>query len=179
MLTLKSVEDELYDLRFYVQRNIRYHMRRGAFFLRWSRLTAFTGVMFGSAAVSTLMANADPRITAAAAILITFFSALDLVVGTGQQSWLHNDLRKRYLEIEGELMLVEEANLERSIKTFKARIRKIEADEPPTLPALELLARDDVIRALFPKKEADGMVCKLKWYQRATAQWINWDTSKA
>jgi hypothetical protein len=175
----ERIDREWYDLGFYVQRNIRYHMRRGAFFLRWGRFTAFVGVMFGSAAVSSLLADADPRLTAAAAVIVTLSSALDLVVGTGQQAWLHNDLRKRYLEIEGEMLLLAPAEQAERIREFKGRIRKIEADEPPTLPALELIARDDVIRALFPKDEADEQVCKLGWFKRATAQWVNWDTSDA
>ena len=173
------VDDEWYDLGFYVQRNIRYHIRRGAFFLRWNRFTAFMGLMFGSAAVSSMLADADPRITAAAAIVVTLSSAIDLVIGTGQQAWLHNDLRKRYLEIEGEMFLVSDQDKASNVRRFKALIRKIEADEPPPLPALELLARDDVIRANFPKEEADHEVCKLHWFKRLTAQWVSWDTSKA
>jgi hypothetical protein len=170
---------ELYNLGFYVQRNIRYHMRRGAFFLRWGRFTAFVGVIFGSAAVTSLVAGSNSYIVGSAALIVTFSSAVDLVVGTGQRAWLHNDLRKRYLDIEAEMLAEDQQTQESKIRQYKSRIRRIEADEPPTLPALELLARDDVIRSLYPKDQADQYLSKLGWIKRTTAQWFDWDTSKA
>lgn len=174
-----TLKIELHELSFYVQRNIRYHMRRGAFFLRWGRFTAFIGIIFGSAALTSLIAGASPFLTGAAALLVTAASAIDLVVGTGQRAWLHNDLRKRYLDIEAELLADDPASQASKIRSYKSRIRKIEADEPPTLPALEILARNDVIRATYPKEEADQYVSQIGWFKRATAQWFDWDTSDA
>lgn len=174
-----ELRNELHELNFYVQRNIRYHMRRGAFFLRWGRFTAFIGIIFGSAAVTSLLAGASPYVTGAAALMVTAASAIDLVVGTGQRAWLHNDLRKRYLDIEAEMFLDEPSSQAGKIRAYKSRIRRIEADEPPTLPALEILARNDVIRAMYPKEEADKSVSQLGWIKRTTAQWFDWDTSSA
>lgn len=172
-------ETELHELGFYVQRNIRYHMRRGSFFLRWSRFTAFVGVIFGSAAVTGLVATSSTVMVGIAALVVTLASAVDLVVGTGQRSWLHNDLRKRYLDIEAEMLAQDENSQISKLRDYKSRIRRIEADEPPTLPVLELLARNDVIRALYPKDKADLYVTHLGWLKRLTAQWYEWDTSEA
>lgn len=174
-----DIATEIHELEFYVQRNVRYHMRRGAFFLRWGRFTAFIGVVFGSATVTSLIAGSSPVLVGASALLVTVASSVDLVVGTGQRAWLHNDLRKRYLDIEAELLAEGQEISPVRLREFKSRIRRIEADEPPTLPALELLARDDVIRSLYPKEEADQYVSKLSWIKRATAQWFDWDTSNA
>jgi hypothetical protein len=178
MTDADKVEDELHELCFYVQRCIRYHMRRQSFFMRWSRFTAFVGVIFGSAAAASLLANAPPEITIAAALLVTFSSAIDLVIGTGQRAWLHADLRKAYLSIEEEIMAQGTPPPE-SMRTMRSRIRRIEADEPPTLPALELLARNDVIRAIHPREVATQYLSTIPWYMRITAQWIEWDTSSA
>lgn len=174
-----KLHTDLHELGFYAQRNVRYHMRRGAFFLRWSRFTAFVGVISGSAAVTSLIAGTGPYVTGAAALIVTLASAVDLVVGTGQRAWLHNDLRKRYLDIEAD-MLANEPNIDASgIREIRAKIRRIEADEPPTLPALEILARNDVIRAMYPKDVAEKHLSKLGWFKRTTAQWFDWDTSNA
>lgn len=178
MIDADKIDDDLHALTFYVQRCIRYHMRRSAFFMRWGRFTAFVGVVLGSAAAAALMSSAPKLITASCALLVTLASAVDLVVGTSQRAWLHNDLRKRYLEIEAEIV----ANYEPSaqwMRELHGRIRRIEADEPPTMPALELLARDDVIRSLYPREEAIEYLCKLHWFKRFTAHWFDWDTSKA
>lgn len=179
-MTLHEDEErELHALKFSVQKNIRYHMRRGAFFLKCGRFTSFIGVVFGSAALTSILAKADPWVISSAALTITLVSAIDLVAGTGQRAWLHNDLRKRYLEIEGDLLLEDPATLAQKIRHYNALLRRIEADEPPTMPALELLARDDVIRAIYDKPEAGKHLCKLPWIKRTTAQWFDWDTSNA
>lgn len=179
MADADDLKTELHELSFYVQRNIRYHMRRGAFFLRWGRFTAFIGIIFGSAAITSLLAGASTYVTGGAALLVTIASAVDLVVGTGQRAWLHNDLRKRYLDIEAEILADEPIPQALRLREYKSRIRRIEADEPPTLPALEILARNDVIRALYPKEEADLYVSQIGWFKRTTAQWFDWDTSSA
>lgn len=175
----ESLAEEIHKLEFYVQRNVRYHMRRGAFFLRWGRFTAFVGVIFGSATVTSLIAGTSPFMTGGAALLVTLASSIDLVVGTGQRAWLHNDIRKRYLDIEAELLASGSEVKPETLRAMKSKIRRIEADEPPTLPALELLARDDVIRSMYPKEEAAKHVSKLGWFKRTTAQWFDWDTSSA
>ncbi len=174
-----DIAEEIHELEFYVQRNVRYHMRRGAFFLRWGRFTAFVGVVFGSATVTSLIAGSSDILVGGSALLVTLASSVDLVVGTGQRAWLHNDLRKRYLDIEAELLASGVNTPADKIREMKSRIRRIEADEPPTLPALELLARDDVIRSMYSKEEAAKYVSKLGWFKRTTAQWFDWDTSKA
>ena len=179
MADADDLKTELHELSFYVQRNIRYHMRRGAFFLRWGRFTAFIGIIFGSAAITSLLAGASTYVTGAAALLVTISSAVDLVVGTGQRAWLHNDLRKRYLDIEAEMLADDPESQALRLREYRSRIRRIEADEPPTLPALEILARNDVIRALYPKEEADQHVSQIGWFKRTTAQWFDWDTSNA
>lgn|GEM_PF-3350158 len=69
-------------------------------------------------------------------------------------------------------------NLE-SMRTMRSRIRRIEADEPPTLPVLELLARNEVIRAIYSREEAAQYLSNIPWYMRWTAHWIEWDTSAA
>ncbi|WP_375738048.1 hypothetical protein [Pseudomonas boanensis] len=169
-------QDELHELRFYVRRNIRYHLRRFAFFTKWSRLTAFLGVLFGSAAAATLMAKAPAEVTAVFAVLVTIASAIDLIVGTSQRAALHNDLRRCYLEIEEELDTAGWLDAEPRRKLW-AKIRRIEGDEPPALPVLELMARNDVICAMFDGDERSEHFIPIPGHMRATAHWINWDTS--
>ncbi|WP_060482697.1 hypothetical protein [Pseudomonas sp. NBRC 111119] len=176
-MTDVDIATEVHELEFYVQRNVRYHMRRGAFFLRWGRFTAFVGVVFGSATVTSLIAGSSAFLVGGSALLVTLASSVDLVVGTGQRAWLHNDLRKRYLDIEAEMLAVPPDSAK--LREMRSKIRRIEADEPPTLPALELLARDDVIRSIYSREEAAKHVSRLSWFKRTTAQWFDWDTSNA
>lgn len=180
-MSATDIEDELFDLKFYVQRNIRYHMRRGAFFTRWSRLLSFVGVFFGSAAAVTFMGELGekyPLIPAMMALLVALASAVELVVGISQRAWLHNDLRRRFLDID-ERMQVSSAVTMKLICELKAAIRRIEADEPPVMEALELMVRNDVIVSLFSYEERSEHYIPLPWYIRLTAHWVHWDVSQA
>ncbi|RHW21710.1 hypothetical protein [Pseudomonas jilinensis] len=170
------IDDEIYDLHFYLRRSVRYHMRRAAFFMKWQRFTSFIGVVFGSAAVATFISKSPSEVAIAFALAITVASAFDLVVGTGQHAWLHNDLRKRFLELEGVLVSTPTSN--ELVADIKHRIRRIEADEPPSRELLNLMARNDIIRADFPAEDASKAVCNIGWLKRATANLVDWDTEK-
>lgn len=171
----ETIDDKIYDLKFYLQRSIRYHMRRAAFFMKWQRVTSFIGVVFGSAAVATFIGEVPEQITAVFALMVTVASALDLVVGTGQSAWLHNDLRKRFLELEG-IIASRAADIE-LIADINHQIRRIEADEPPAREILNLLVRNDTIRASLPDEQANKEVIDICWIKRVTANLIDWDTA--
>jgi len=178
MIEMDEFEERLHKLNFYLSRNIYYHMRRQAFFMRWSRFTSFVGVMFGSAAAAALLSPLPTTVAAVLAIVVAGVSAFDLVVGTGQHASLHNDLRKRYLDLTSEITTVKPANLDAIGQVF-ARIKRIELDEPPTMPALEILAYEDTVRSIYNGDDAPKHLTKLSFFKRLTAQWFYWDTSKA
>ncbi|MBZ9665771.1 hypothetical protein H3221_013520 [Pseudomonas sp. LMG 31766] len=174
-------DDEFHKLTFYVQRNIRYHMRRSAFFTRWSRVSSFVGVFFGSAAAVTFfvaMVENSEKIAALLAAIVALVSAIELVVGVTQRAWLHNDLRRRFLDIE-EKMQANPLMPMRSINELKACIRRIEADEPPTMEALELMVRNEVIVSMYEYEDRSIYYIPLPWWVKLTAHWIHWDVSKA
>lgn len=170
------VADELHTLSFYLQRNIRYHMRRAAFFTRWSRFTSFVGVFAGSTAAAAFISKLPIPVGVGLAMLVAFASAIELVVGVGQSAWRHFDLRKRYLEIE-EHLETREPELADIREAWRA-IRRIEADEPPTMSALELMVRNDVICSLYDQDERSEHFIPIPWYMTITAHWIDWDVSK-
>lgn len=180
-MTEADRDDELYDLKFYVQRNIRYHMRRAAFFTRWSRFSSFVGVFFGSAAAVSMMAQVEsipPIAPALMALLVAIVSAVELVVGVSHLAWRHNDLRRRYLDIDEKIQSSPKIPI-KAVHELKATIRRIEADEPPTMEALELMVRNDVITSIFDRDEVQEHYIPLDWYIRISAHWINWDVSAA
>lgn len=177
-MNTEELEDEKFKLDFYIRRNTRYHMRRSSFFTFWSRATAFIGVVFGSAAAASLLTDALPQVTAALALFIVAASAIDLVAGTGPRAWLHNDLRRKYIELDAELAECSQPSDE-LIRTIRARIKRIEADEPPVMHALELIAFDDAVLAVYSREEAKRHLSNLNGFQRMTAHVWPWDTLKA
>ncbi|PWU30144.1 hypothetical protein DK254_08455 [Pseudomonas sp. RW407] len=173
-----EVDRKLHELNFYIQRNVRYNLRRAAFFQRWSRFTAFVGVFLGSASAVTFISTLPTYVSVACGMTVAFFSALELIVGTGQRFALHCDLRKRYLELD-ERLQSESRPSEKVIRETWSAIRRIEADEPPHMDALELMVRNDVLSSIYDQEDLVDHYIPLPWWVRATAQWINWDTSQA
>ena len=176
-MTDEDLANEVFRMDFYIRRNTRYHMRRAAFFAFLSRSTAFVGVVFGSAAAATLLTESAPWITGVLALFVAVFSALDLVIGTSARAWLHNDLRRRYIEIDAALTEIGSPNIGH-LNALWGRIKRIEADEPPVMHALEVLAHDDAVRSVFTRDEAKEHLSTLGWFKRMTAQLWPWDTSK-
>lgn len=174
-------EDELHRLTFYVQRNIRYHMRRAAFFTRWSRLSSFVGVFFGSAAAITFLSSVSgshPLLPVLLAGVVALASAVELVVGVSQRAWLHNDLRRRFLDIDEKMQINPKMPM-KSINELWACVRRIETDEPPTMEALELMVRNEVIISMYDYEERSKHYIPLPWWQKLTAHWVHWDVSQA
>lgn len=168
--------EQLHKCRFYVQRCIRYHMHRAAFFAKLNRSVAFIGVVFGSAALASLLPKAPNWVLPISALLVTMVSALDLVVGTAQRMWQHNDLRKRFIDVEVELLGADPDAA--GLRRLQQKIRSIEADEPPGLAFLNEMASNEVIRAMYSAKDASAYVCSLPWYKRVTANVIDWDVAE-
>lgn len=160
-----------WDIRLDIQRSIRYHMRRSGFFERWNRMTSFVSVLFGSAAITSILGLASSKLGMAAAGIVTIVSAIDLVVGTSRLAWTHNDLRRRYIELECRI-----AARDLITKTEEADIRqavlRIEADEPPVLSTLNEVAYNDVVQSLYTANEAAQYRIKINLLNRLTAQWV-------
>lgn len=173
-----ATDRKLHELDFYIQRNVRYNLRRAAFFQRWSRFTSFVGVFLGSASAATFISTLPVWISVACGMTVAFFSAIELVVGTSQRFALHCDIRKRYLELD-ERLQAESRPSEKMIREAWSAIRRIEADEPPHMDALELMVRNDVLSSMYDPQTLAEHFIPLPWYVRSTAHWINWDTSQA
>lgn len=166
-----------FALEFYVRRNIRYHLRRYAFFTKWSRFIAFVGVLFGSAAAATLIAGWPKWATAGLALVVTVAAAIDLIVGISQRGALHNDLRRDYLSIQEDIACKGEPSAD-DRKAYWAKIHRIESDEPPEKTVLELMSRNEVVCSLYDDEERSTHFVAIPWHMKITAHWINWDVTE-
>lgn len=169
-----TVHTERWNALWSVQRSQRYHARRSAFFDRWSKLTAATGVIGGSAVFASLSEHVPGAIAVAGASMVVVMSSLDLVVGTAQMARSHHDLRRRYCLLEAQMQAKDDAT-EREVGRWKSERLAIEADEPPTYVALNVLCDNELIRA-YPHTFGQASH-HLPWYQRWTAHWWRWENA--
>jgi hypothetical protein len=143
----ETLEKQHRDLLFGVRRSVRYHGRRQQFYETWNTLTSAFSVLFGSAAILSLLAltgSYSKQVTIAAAAVVTIMSTVDLVVGTVRKAQLHADLGRRFSELE--CKFVGELSPERLAECRNERIM-IEADEPPQLRVVSVLTHNDLCLA--------------------------------
>ncbi|RRN78530.1 hypothetical protein EIM50_13655 [Pseudoxanthomonas sp. SGD-10] len=174
MDTDEKLRKERWELTYAVQRSQRYHARRSAFFDRWHKLTLLTGILGGSAVVASLGPVVGTNVTLVAGLAVAILSGVDLVVGTSEMARKHNDLRRRFCELEKEMEIQPKADLEQ-IAAWRAARLSIEADEPPAYVALDLLVENELRRSYAHTK--DEPPYPVTWWQRLTAHFVRWENA--
>lgn len=162
---------EKHALLWAVQRSQRYHSRRSSFFSRWNKATAFAGVVGGSAVFASLGAALPSWVGTCAAAAVVLISGADLVVGAADMARKHNDLRRRFCELESAMATAEKDDVPR----WKAERLSIESDEPPTHVALNLLCHNELVHAKYGPKESAEHLAKMNWWKRITAHLFIWE----
>lgn len=99
------------------------------FFDRVHKWSMFLAAFSGTATFASVLAKAGPAWTISFAVTVTVFSVADLVVGTAQQARHHNDLAKRFIALEREVITSNDLTDEATAR-FTAQRLDIEADEP-------------------------------------------------
>ncbi|MGE0487357.1 MAG: hypothetical protein AB7Q81_24600 [Gammaproteobacteria bacterium] len=144
---MPSLDDRLYELDFAIQRSIRYHSRRRAFFDRCSSLGDALAVVFSSATVASLLNQTATDLAPWFAAVVTVVAALNLVVGSARMARTHHDLARRFIALEAEIAVVVEPD-EANYRRWVAARLAIEAEEPPVLRVLDTICHNDVLRAM-------------------------------
>lgn len=142
-MTATSLEDQLFGVRL----SIRYHARRVMFYDRWNALVTGASALFASAASVTLLTSVDPKWAALIAAVVAFLQVADLVVGTSRLARTHDQIYRRFIELEKRINLLSPNATTQDILTITNERLSIEADEPPTLRNLTLMCRNELLRA--------------------------------
>ena len=170
----EQVQGDYSALLFGVRRSVRYHMRRCRFFDLFHSTTSVVGVIAGSSAIFAVLSE-HPKLTVAAGAIIAVASAIDLVVGTGAMARLHNDLAKKFIQLEKDIVLAGEPT-EEIVRRFTGRRLEIEAEEPPVLRALDRLCHNELLRAMgYPTAE----MVYIPRLHRLFAQFISFEPSRS
>lgn len=157
-----------------VQRSQRYHSRRNAFFDRWHKVTLLAGILGGSAAVASIGKDAPTWLILIGGALVATLSAIDLVVGTAEMARKHNDLRRRFCDLE-QAMQRSPLGEETLLASWRAERLSIESDEPPAYVALDILVENELARSFAHLK--DQPPHELSFIKRHTAQLIRWENA--
>lgn len=171
-----SLKSEIKALIWAAERSQRYHSRRAAFFNRWNKATALVGVLGGSAVFASLGHLSPAIMGQIAAAIVVCMSGVDLVAGASEMARKHDDLRRRFCELEADIRRKVEPTVDDAARWFGCRLA-IEADEPATYVALDLLCENQLRRAYGHHGEhGPRPVHPLK---SATAQLFRWENTAA
>ena len=154
-----------------VRRSVRYHNRRRAFFDGWVLITNAVSVIFGSAAMWIFWAEVNLRWGVYAALVVTFFSAINLVVGAGQRARSHADLARRFFSLEKEIVSMADPTEEQRRVLMGKRL-EIEADEPPILRVVDVMCHNELAGAMGFNRPKDSYF--IPWYLHLTGHFTNW-----
>lgn len=128
MRAIMSLDEEREDLRFGVEKSIRYHSRMAGRYRAIHRFLMFLTIVSGSAAFAD--AASISHIWGLSAAVIAAFS---LVYAPGDTAARHRNLRNRFSDLEISIEVEHDADL----SLLKERRLRIEQDEPPVFWALE------------------------------------------
>lgn len=150
-MTKPRVVDRYSSLLWGVRRSVRYHDRRHGFFEHFHAIVIFFAVVGGSAtfaAFGTAIGESMPiELRLLPAALVTVLSAADLVVGSMRKAWLHADLKRRFIEIERDLLRAGADLPDSVLVELETRRLDIETDEPPVLKVLDTICYNELLRA--------------------------------
>lgn len=158
---------EWVGLLFDVQRSIRYHQRRRAYYDRLDKTSNMLSLIFGSAAIFGVLQEKYKVVAIIASGVVTVVSSINLVVGSAQRGRDHTDFMRKYVELEKSML--GEATQQRLLE-LKERRLSIEAEEPPVMRVLNMICYRELMRATgYPKDQWP----KIGWFQSCVAQFFD------
>jgi hypothetical protein len=153
-----------FDTIFSVRSSIRYHEHRLAHFDRLHRLSSAVTILLAGVIFMELGGATSPwyiRVLSAAGALLGTF---DLVLGFAKCADLHRDLKRRFAELEIDLL--------KGMGPTAAEVarRQIEIDEPPIYSALTVLCHEE----MYVAEACENPFDPLAPLPRVTANWYRW-----
>lgn len=165
-------EDDLWDLHWHMQVSSLYHLKRERFLDGVDRASKAVGALGGATAFSQITSS-DPVIGQSAAALVAVVSTLALVYNPSFTARRHSELARDFKQLEGDLVALGEPVARKDYFQLKARVRRLEAQEPAALGALVTECHNQLSRVIGRQDR----VVPLPWQQRLFKNWFDFDQS--
>lgn len=159
-IELKEYEEQKYCLLFEIRKSIRYHTQRKRFFDWLHNTTTFLCAVSGTATIATILGKFDQSVSISFALCVTVFSMIDLVIGSPRAARLYDDLARRFIALEKQLMLSEKSLAALDAVTLQRL--NIEAEEPPVLRVLNAVCYNEVTASLGYSRDK---FIRITWFQ--------------
>ncbi len=162
---LTAYEDKKYKLLFRIEQSIRYHSHRKRFFEAVHNWITFIIALSGTATFITVIGDLGQKAPLYAAFFVTVFSLIDLIVRSPEKTRLYDELSRKFISLEKEIILLTEPVPDR-LTCIDANILDIEADEPPSLRILNVIFRNEALQAKgYDQEEHKTLYKEIGWWQ--------------
>lgn len=138
---------QLKDLKFQVERSIRYHARRQAFFESFDTTVNALNLILGSGAVLTLIsAQFENWFATLLAALVAVISFINLAARSAEKGAIHSQLKQRYNDLLKRVRKIDAgaANFASSFARCEDKLLDIEGEEPPINRLVDLMANNEL-----------------------------------
>lgn len=168
--------DDHFPLLFGVRRSVRYHDRRIRFYESIHTTANFVGVIFGSAAMASILsADIGMIYGVVSAAFVAVVSAVDMVIGSPRMARLHDDLKRRFIALETDMVRDPDSS-DQALRAFQARRLEIETEEPSVLRTLDRLCHNELLRAMGYEEAA---FIRIPAYQRLLSHLISFEPPRS
>jgi hypothetical protein len=168
MTANNDIDTEWHNILFDVRRSVRYHDHRVGFLDRVRKFISFLTLLSGSGAIITALSSLGTASVITAAAIVAAVSTFDLIFDPAGYARLHNDLKRRFIQLEQQIVLVDMSH--ENLKGFVSSRLSIEGDEPPILRVLDVICHNELARAMGYDEEHQ---VHLSWLQRAFSNVID------
>lgn len=165
-------EDDRWDLYWHMQVSSLYHLKRERFLDGVDRASKAIGVLGGATAFAQLTSS-DPTLGKWAAAAVAVVSTLALVYNPSFTARRHAELARDFKELEGDLVALGTPVRQSPYFQLKARVSRLEAQEPAALGALVTHCHNQLSRAMG----REDKVVPLPLHQRWLKNWFDFDQS--
>lgn len=132
---MTEVQDDVWNLSFDVGKSKRYHAYRRSFWQGWDYWTKVSSIVTGASVVISV-AGEKSVLAAVFAVLVALSSAADVVLGFGSRAKLHDELYRRWADLDIAIESLQAPTTEQVSALRRVRL-EIERDEPTVLDLLE------------------------------------------
>jgi len=146
-----DIEEDWHKLLLGVRRSTLYHNRRVKFFDGVRKRISMLVLISGFGTITMLLAAMGESYVLGAAVLVSVMSAIDLVFEPASHARLHNDLKRRFINLEKKIIVKEESQKE--LARLVSQRLEIESDEPPVLRVLDVICHNDLMRSMGYEKK--------------------------
>ena len=138
---------KLKDFSFQVERSIRYHARRQAFYESFDTIVNALNLILGSGAVISLISDQfEDWFAGVLAALVAIVSFINLAMRSAEKGSLHSQLKQRHNDLLKRVRKLDPAalNFDRAYSRCEDQLLDIERDEPPINRLVDLMSHNEL-----------------------------------